>query len=172
MARLAQTRPIQRLQNLLAGVETGQGPRAAIQALESEEVQRLLVGQQWNARTRLEMLSELARLAGTSPMPAKERETVQSELSRIALRILWSEGLFGEGLAPGAPPAEAASRLLELAAADLLPQGTAFKVVMARARELLQRHDVVAQLSEDEALRARLIGQLARAQDRVRTVAV
>lgn len=171
MPRLAQTRPIQRLQNLLAGVEDGHGavssPRAVIQALEGEELQRSLVGQQWNARARLEMLSELARLAGTSPLPERERETVQAELSRIALRILWSEGLFGEGLTPSAPPAAAASRLLELAASDLLPEGPAFKVVMRRAKELLNRHDVAAQLADDDALRARLLEQLARAEERI-----
>lgn len=174
MPRLAQTQPIRQLQDLLAGVDGGHGPsggpRAVIQALEGEELQRSLVGQQWNARTRLEMLSELARLAGTSPLPARERETVQAELARIALRILWSEGLFGEGLTPSAPPAEAASRLLELAASDLLPEGPAFKVVMTRAKELLNRHDVAAQLAEDEELRVRLLDQLARAEDRIVTI--
>jgi hypothetical protein len=118
------------------------------------------------------MLTELARLSTTSPLPERERESVQAELGRLALRILWSEGLFGEALAPASPPAQAASRLLELAASDLLPEGPAFRAVMNRAKALLRRHDVVAQLTADAALRDRLLEQLMRAEERFRSVTV
>lgn len=169
MMRLARSRPILRLQDLLTGVAGD--ARAAGRAVMAEDIQRLMMGPQWSPRERLELLSDLAHTASTGPLPQREREVVLAELGRLALRILWGEGLFGESLAPATPPSESASRLLELAASDLLPEGPAFRAVMNRAKMLLRRHDVVAELTADRELRDRLLDLLVRAEDRVRVIA-
>lgn len=171
MSRIGETPAILRLQELLTGVRDAEGGRAAVRAVMADDVQRPMVGDRWPARIRLEMLSELARVAATGPLPLREREVILSELGRLALRILWSEGLFGEALTPAAHPTDALSRLLELAASELLPEGPAFRVVMQRAKALLRRHDVAAALTRNAKLRVRLLDMLALAEDRVREIA-
>ncbi|KAF0174015.1 MAG: hypothetical protein IV086_15550 [Hyphomonadaceae bacterium] len=172
MLRLAQTLPYVRLVDLLTGVGAGDGARAAVRAVVGEDLQRLFLGPQWSPRTRLEHLSELSRTAAIAPLPARERDTVTSELARLALRILWSEGLLGDVMALEAAPSQVASRLLELAASDLLPDGPAYFIIMKRARTLLQRHDVQAEVAADDALRHRLQDQLARAELRLDVVSL
>jgi hypothetical protein len=171
MSRIGQTPAILRFQELITGLREATDPRAAVREVMADSLQRIMVGDRWSSRTRLEMLSELARMTSTGPLPAKEREAVLAELARLALRILWSEGLLGEALTPATPAADALTRLLEFAAADLVPEGPAFRIVMQRARSLLRRHDVAAVLATDAALRERLIGLLAQAEDRVREIA-
>lgn len=172
MLRLAQMRPVVRLQDLLTGVADDADERAATRAVMAEDVQRLFVGPQWPPRDRLELLSDLARTAATGPLPERERDVIVAELGRLALRILWSEGLFGDALSPEAAPTVVASRLLELAASDMLPAGPAFRIVMKRAKELLQRHDVAAEVAANADLRHRLQDQLDRAEERLNFVAV
>lgn len=172
MLRLAQMRPIVRLQDLLTGVADQADDRSAARAVMGEDIQRLFLGPQWLPRDRLELLTDLARTAMTGPLPLRERELVVAEVSRLAVRILWSEGLFGDALTPEAAPTVAASRLLELAASDMLPEGPAFRIVMKRAKDLLQRHDVAAQVAADADLRHRLQDQLDRAEERLTIVAV
>lgn len=167
MARLAQMRPIVRLQDLLAGVVEDADDRSAARAIMAEDVQRLFIGAQWPPRDRLELLSDLARTAATAPLPGRERSLFVAEIGRLALRILWSEGLFGDALAAEAAPTVVASRLLELAASDMLPEGPAFRIVMKRAKDLLQRHDVAAEIAADADLRHRLQDQLDRAEERL-----
>lgn len=171
MSHIGETPAILRFQELLTGVRDAGDQRATARAVMAEDFQRLMVGDRWPGRTRLEMLSELARVAATGPLPIKEREAVLAELGRLALRILWSEGLFGEALTPAAPPTDAITRLLELAASDLLPEGPAFRVVMQRAQALLRRHDVAAALINDVDMRERLLDLLAQAEERVREIA-
>lgn len=171
MTSLAQTLPVRRLQALLSGKVRGIDVRAAARAAGADDLHRTVLGGQWGARTRLETLCALSAAADGSELPAREREAVQAELGRIALRILWSEGFLGDALTAQAPPVQAASRLLELAASELLPNGPAFRAVMHRARMLLRRHDMVALLSVDAETRAQLLGQLERAESRVRLVA-
>jgi len=170
MSRIGEAPAILRLQELLTGVSGGGRERAAVRAAMGEDLQRIMIGPQWPARIRLEMLTELAHTAATGPLPTRERDVILAELGRLALRILWSEGLFGEAVAPATPATEAVSRLLELAASEMLPEGPTFRVVMQRARALLSRHDVVAALTTDAALRDRLQGLLARAENRVRHI--
>lgn len=171
MSRIGEAPVILRLRDQLTGVADRRDPRAAVRTVMSEDLQRVMIGDRWPARARLEMLTELARTAASGPLPARERDSVLAELGRLALRILWSAGLFGEALQPPAPATDAVCRLLELAASDLLPEGPAFRVVMQRAKALLRRHDVAMALSSDVALRDRLLDLLVRAEDRVREIA-
>ncbi|MBL8559109.1 MAG: hypothetical protein JNM47_10340 [Hyphomonadaceae bacterium] len=171
MSRIGETPTILRLQELLTGVRGSEDPRGAVRAVMAEDLQRIMIGERWSARTRLEMLADLARTAATGPLPVRERDAALAELGRLALRILWSEGLFGEALEPATPAKDAVLRLLELAASDLLPEGPAFRVVMERAKSLLRRHDVAAALVVDAALRERLLDLLVQAEDRVREIA-
>lgn len=172
MLRLAQTLPYSRLLDLLAGLDAAAGPREAVLTVMGEEFQRLFLGPQWSTRTRLEHLAELSRTVAVAPLPQRERDTVEAELARLSLRILWSEGLLGDVMTPEPAPSLVASRLLELAASDLLPEGVAYLIVMKRAKALLQRHDVMAEVAADDGLRHRLQDQLARAELRLEVVPV
>jgi hypothetical protein len=172
MPRLAQITPILRLMDLLAGVTPDAAGRTAPRALMSEATQRLFVGPQWPARERLELLAELARLTADGSLPARERELAISELGRLALRVLWSEGLLGDALKPGTTPLTVAARLLNLAASDALPRGRAFQTAMKRAKDLLQRQDVIAEITAHEDLRMQLRDLLIRAEERREVVAV
>jgi hypothetical protein len=166
MRRLAQMPAIVRLKDLLADADEGGDRRAAARAVMAEATQRLFAGPQWAPRERLELLTDLALRTTTGPLPDRERDLVIAELGRLALRILWSEGLLGDTPNADDAPATIVRRLLELAATDMLPEGPALRVVMKRAKELLQRHDLVAELAANEDLRHRLLDLLDRAQSR------
>lgn len=53
MSRIGETPTILKLQELLTGLRGGEDGRAAIQGVMAEDLQRIMIGGRWSARTRL-----------------------------------------------------------------------------------------------------------------------
>ena len=167
MSSPAEAAPFQRLRHILTRDSLGDSQRMAAQQVMSPEFERIALTPGWRAQDRLAALADLATAAQMSHLPDREREIVIIELSRLALRILWWEGLLGPGMAPEAPPVDAAVILIEICAAGMIPEGPAGWMVLERAKALLMRTDVVAALRQDEPRRERLLLQLVQAEARL-----
>ena len=172
MTSPAEAAPFVRLRRLLSLDTQDDKPRSAAQLIMSPEFERVALASGWRASDRLSALAAFGEMAQTSGLPPREREIVISELSRLALRILWWEGLLGPGLAPEPAPDVAAATLIEICATGLLPEGPAGAMVLDRAKGLLQRQDVVHALRGDAARRDRLLTQLVDAEARLLPLAL
>jgi len=168
----ADTPPFALARDMLAGRRPMDDKRAAGHLIMSPDFERVALSPGWRATQRLSALADLALLVAAAPLPPKEQQIAIAELSRLALRILWWQGLLGPGMAPEARPDVAAVTLVEFAAAGLLPEGPAGWMVLDRAKELLMREDVVKALLADEPRRIRLAEQLALAEARVHALAL
>ena len=172
MSSPAEAAPFQRLRHVLTRDSLGGSQRVAAQQVMSPEFERIALTPGWRAQDRLAALTELATAAQFSTLPPREREIVIFELSRLALRILWWEGLLGPGMAPEVPPVNAAVLLIEICATGLLPEGPAGWMVLERAKALIMRTDVVQALREDAPRRERLLMQLVEAEARLNPMLV
>ena len=172
MSSPAEAAPFQRLRHALTWESLAANPRAAAQQAMSPDFERIALSPGWRAHDRLAAIAELASAASVSPLPVRERDVVLSELSRLALRILWWEGLLGPGMVREVAPIDAAVLLIEICAAGLLPEGAAGWMVLERAKGLIQRSDVVHALRSDAVLRERLLRQLMAAEARLSPVMV
>lgn len=168
----ADAAPFQRLRHVLTRDSLGDSQRTAAQLVMSPEFERIALTPGWRAQVRLAALADLAGVAHASTLPLREREIVIIELSRLALRILWWEGLLGPGMAPEVPAPDAAAVLIEICATGLLPEGPAGWMVLERAKALIQRSDVVAALRENDERRDRILQQLVAAEARLHPVLV
>ena len=167
MSLPAETPPLVRQRHLLTRDALGDSQRSATQQTMSPEFERVALSPGWRVQDRLGAIAELSVLALSSTLPRRERESVIAELSRLALRILWWEGLLGPGLAPEPAADAVAAILIEISAAGLLPEGPAGWMVLERAKSLLQRPDVVQALRGDAPRRDRLLTQLVAAEARL-----
>lgn len=163
----AESPPFERLRRILSGEQADAG-RDAAQTVMSPEFERVALTPGYRMQERLVALTALAVLAQEGPLPRREREVVLAELARLALRVLWWEGLLGPGMADEAEGDVAAAVLIELLASGCLPPGAASWMVLDRAKALLKRGDVVQALRENAPRRDRLLQQLIQAEARVR----
>ena len=170
MSTPGEAAPFQRLRHVLTRDSLGDSQRVAARQTMSPEFERVALSPGWPARDRLAALADLAAAAQVSCLPPREREIVIIELSRLALRILWWEGLLGPGIAPEAAPVDAAVMLIEICATGLLPEGPAGWMALERAKALIMRADVVAALREDAPRRERLLVQLVQAEARLHPI--
>lgn len=172
MSSPAQAAPFQRLHTVLTRDSVGDLRREAAQIAMSPEFERVALTPGFRVDERLQAIAELAQKAQTSCLPLREREIVISELARLALRILWWEGLLGPGIVAEVPGDVAAAVLIELLATGCLPEGPAAWMVMDRAKNLLKRADVVRALRENAPRRDRLLSQLVQAEARLSPLAL
>jgi hypothetical protein len=162
-----QAGPFLRLREALSE-QADPSSRDAARQVMSAEFERIALSPGWPPAARLSAIAALARVARDSALPAMERATVLQELNRLALRVLWWEGLLGPGMVREAPPDVAAAALIELVAAGLMPEGPAGWMVIERAKALLRRSDVVRALRENAPRRDRLLAQLVQAEARLK----
>jgi len=164
--------PFRRLRHILTRDALGDPEREAARQTMSPDFERVALSPGWPAPVRLSALAEMARLAQDAPLAPRDRRIVSQELARLALRILWWEGLLGPGMVQEAPPDIAAAALVELCAGGFLPEGPAGWMVLDRARALLQRSDVVKALRENVPRRERLLRQLVEAEARLKPLQI
>lgn len=167
-----QTGPFQRLRHTLTRDSLGDPTREAARHVMSPELERVALSPGWSPQARLSAVAELARLALDSTLPLRERQVVIQELNRLALRILWWEGLLGPGMVQEAPADVTAAALIEVVAAGLMPEGPAGWMVLERAKSLLRRQDVVRALRDNAPRRERLLTQLVAAEGRLKPLHV
>jgi hypothetical protein len=166
------TAPFRRLRHVLTRESLGEARREAAQIAMSPDFERVALSPGFRMQARLSAIADLAHLANASFLPTREIDIVLTELGRLALRILWWEGLLGAGMAAEIPGDAAATILIELLASGCLPEGPASTMVMERAKALLERPDVVRALREDTQRRDRLILQLVEAEARLQPLSL
>lgn len=167
-----QSGPARRLRLILTRDSQGDTGREAARTVMSPEFERMALSPGWAPSARLACLTELASLTQQSVLPLREREVVVQELSRLALRILWWEGLLGPGMVEEAPADIAAAVLIEMVAAGLMPEGPAGWMALDRAKALLKRGDVVQSLKGNVPRRERLVQQLILAEARLKPLEI
>lgn len=172
MSSPAQAAPFQRLHMVLDRDSMGDSRREAAQIAMSPDFERVALTPGFRMDERLQALAALAQKAQISSLPRRERDILLSELARLALRILWWEGLLGPGIVAEPPGDVAAAVLIELLATGCLPEGPAAWMVMDRAKTLLRRADVVRALRENAPRRDRLLTQLVQAEARLSPLAL
>jgi hypothetical protein len=172
MTSPADATPFAHLRHILTGDGQGDTPRSAAKLIMSPDFERVALAAGWRASDRLSALAAFSEMAQTSALPRREREIVIAELTRLALRVLWWEGLLGPGLATEPAPDVVAATLIEICATGLLPEGPAGGMVLERAKGLLQRQDVVHALRGNAARRDRLLAQLVAAEARLLPLAL
>jgi hypothetical protein len=168
----AETGPFQRLRMTLTRDSLGDPTREAARQVMSPEFERIALSPGWPPQARLSAIAGLAQLAQDSNLPQRERVVVIHELNRLALRVLWWEGLLGPGMVQEAPPDVAAAALIEIVAAGLIPDGPAGMMLLDRAKALLRRQDVVHALRNNTPRRDRLLTQLVTAEARLKPLQV
>lgn len=169
---VAEAPPFRRLRQILTRDVIPENVREAAGVAMSVDFERAALTPGWRMQDRLAAVSGLARLVHDSPLPPRERDIVLFELARLALRVLWWEGLLGPGMAPEQPGDVAAAVLIELLASGALPEGPAALMVLERAKALLQRGDVILALRQNAPRRDRLLQQLVAAEARLQPLRV
>lgn len=164
--------PFRRLRHILTRDALGDPEREAARQTMSPEFERVALSPGWSPALRLAALTEMARLAQDAPLAPRDKRIVIHELSRLALRVLWWEGLLGPGMVQELAPDIAAAALVELCAGGFLPEGPAGRMVLERARVLLAREDVIKSLRENTPRRERLLRQLIEAEARLHPLAL
>jgi hypothetical protein len=158
-----------RLRSLLQGEASAARAKLARRAAMSQDIERAALAKGFPAATRLAALAALARDVTGSSLPDRDRVDIAGEIDRLALRVLWHEGLLADSPHKPLPPIENAERLLVIASRGLLPEGAVGRMVLERARGLLRHHDSVTALQASADLRLRLVTLLDAAHRKVRT---